>query len=67
MVQTESNLRSKINNGALGAQLYMFLLIAMGTRRLELAQVQELLADVTQELGESQEGAVPVPDAGRAL
>lgn len=51
VVQTESNLRSKINNGSLGAQLFMFLLLAMGTRQLELAQVQVLLDDVTTDLG----------------
>lgn len=79
VVQTESNLRSKINNGSLGAQLYMFLLLAMGTRRLEMTQVQELLEDVTQELGESSGGAsdqaseilekakLPTPDAGRGF
>ena len=53
VIQTESNLRSKINNGSLGAQLFMFLLLAMGTRRLDMAQVQELLDDVQGELGES--------------
>lgn len=72
VVQSESNLRSKINNGSLGAQLYMFLLLAMGTKRLELAQVQELLTDVAEELGESPGGAaaeeeLPTPDAGRGL
>lgn len=50
VVQTESNLRSKINNGSLGAQLFMFLLLVMGTRRLELGQIQELLDDVSAEL-----------------
>jgi len=81
VVQTESNLRSKINNGALGAQLFMFLLLAMGTKRIELAQVQELLTDVAQELGESPGGStqdqslddargrgdVSTPDASRGL
>lgn len=82
VVQTESNLRSKINNGSLGAQLFVFLLLAMGTKRLDLAQVQELLDDVTAELVEPSAGlsrgagqdagqdageALLKPDAGRGL
>ena len=29
VVQTEGNLRSKVNNGSLGAQLFVYLLMAM--------------------------------------
>ncbi len=73
VVQTESNLRSKINNGSLGAQLFVFLLLAMGTKQLDMAQVRELLGDVMVDLGEgaaelSGEGdELLVPDAGRGL
>lgn len=44
--QHESNLRSKVNNGSLGAQLFVYILLAMETSQLELAQVQEILAEV---------------------
>lgn len=57
VVQTESNLRSKINNGSLGAQLFMFLLLVMGTRTLDLARVGELLADVEDEEVQKQKDA----------
>jgi len=59
--QTEANLRSKINNGSLGAQLFMFLLLAMGTRNLELERLAQLLADVTseQQLAQEQQAQRP--------
>ncbi len=63
VVQAESNLRSKINNGSLGAQLFMYLLLAMGTRRLDMALVQELLADVAVNSGERVAG-MPDEDVG---
>ena len=44
--QTESNLRSKVNNGSLGAQLFMYILLAMDTPSLDMRQVQDMLADV---------------------
>jgi len=66
VAQSESNLRSKINNGALGAQLFIFLLLAMGTRELELARIKTLLDDVTAELAAAEEStadadAAPLP------
>ena len=45
--QAESNLRSKVNNGSLGAQLLMYILLAMDTPALDMAQVREILAEVT--------------------
>ena len=44
--QNESNLRSKVNNGSLGAQLFVYLLLAMDAERLDLAQIQEILEDI---------------------
>lgn len=44
--QNESNLRSKVNNGSLGAQLFVYMLLAMDMRSLELDQVQEILAEL---------------------
>ena len=46
--QNESNLRSKVNNGSLGAQLFVYILMAMDAPELDMAQVKEILADVTQ-------------------
>ncbi len=44
--QSESNLRSKVNNGSLGAQLFLFILMALDQKTLELDQVEEILAEV---------------------
>ena len=44
--QAESNLRSKVNNGSLGAQLFVYILLALDMSELDLAQVRELLAEV---------------------
>ncbi|NKC01514.1 MAG: hypothetical protein GKR90_23860 [Pseudomonadales bacterium] len=45
--QNESNLRSKVNNGSLGAQLFVYILMAMDTAALEFDQVKEILAEVS--------------------
>lgn len=47
VIQAEGNLRSKVNNGALGAQLFVYLLLAMETQSLEMEQVKAVLADVS--------------------
>lgn len=44
--QSESNLRSKVNNGSLGAQLFVYILLALDQQSLELAQVEEILAEL---------------------
>ena len=44
--QSESNLRSKVNNGSLGAQLFVYILLALDVDQLELAQVREILAEL---------------------
>ena len=44
--QTESNLRSKVNNGSLGAQLFVYILMALDQRTFELAQVEEILEEI---------------------
>ncbi len=46
--QNESNLRSKVNNGSLGAQLFVYILMAMDLRALELDQVREILQEVEE-------------------
>ena len=65
--QTEANLRSKINNGSLGAQLFVFLLLAMGTRNLELGRVSELLEDIVAEQAERQEGVAEGKQSAQQL
>jgi len=47
--QRESTLRSKINNGTLGTQLFLYIQLALGIRDLHLGQVEEILQDVHQE------------------
>ena len=47
--QHESNLRSKINNGSLGAQLFVYVLLALDTRELPMAQIEEILADIPED------------------
>ena len=44
--QSESNLRSKVNNGSLGAQLFVYILMALDQRTFELSQVEEILAEI---------------------
>ncbi len=46
--QQESNLRSKVNNGSLGAQLFVYILMALDQPTLELAQVREILNDIEE-------------------
>jgi len=47
--QRESTLRSKINNGTLGAQLFLYIQLALRIRDLHLSQVDEILQDVHRE------------------
>ncbi len=49
VVQSESNLRSKVNNGSLGAQLFVYILLALDLRQLDLVQVEEILAELNSE------------------
>lgn len=44
--QHESNLRSKVNNGSLGAQLFVYILKALDQPSLEMSQVREILEDL---------------------
>ncbi len=44
--QSESNLRSKVNNGSLGAQLFLYLLLALDLKELDMGQVREILAEL---------------------
>ncbi len=44
--QTESNLRSKVNNGSLGAQLFVYILLALDLKQLDLEPMVEILDDL---------------------
>ena len=46
--QNESNLRSKINNGSLGAQLFLYIMLALDTHAVDMGDISEILADVQQ-------------------
>ena len=46
VTQAESNLRSKVNNGSLGAQLFVYILMALDADTLDLGQVAGVLKDV---------------------
>ena len=50
VVQSETNLRSKVNNGSLGAQLFLYIQLALDTRRVDLETVGEILADAEKDL-----------------
>ncbi len=52
VVQHESNLRSKVNNGSLGAQLFLYILLALDVDLLEMSDVNRLLDEVRQDNGE---------------
>ena len=49
VVQHESNLRSKVNNGSLGAQLFLYILLALDIESLELTDISRLLDEVRTE------------------
>jgi hypothetical protein len=44
--QTESTLRSKVNNASMGAQLFLFIQLALNTRKLEMQHVQDILDNI---------------------
>jgi len=48
--QTESTLRSKVNTGTLGAQLFLYLQLAMGIRAVSTEQIREILGDAENEV-----------------
>ena len=57
VAQSESNLRSKVNNGSLGAQLFVYILLAMDLQHLDLKQVEEILSEVADRRTEQNSGA----------
>ena len=55
--QSESNLRSKVNNGSLGAQLFVYILMALDQRTFELDQVEEILEELRASEPVAEEGS----------
>jgi len=51
IAQSESNLRSKVNNGSLGAQLFVYILMATGLKTLDLQHLEEVLNEVREASG----------------
>lgn len=48
--QSAANLRSKVNHGTLGAQLFVFIQFALGVNELAIEDIQQLYADVDADL-----------------
>ncbi|MEM7217128.1 MAG: DUF6471 domain-containing protein [Pseudomonadota bacterium] len=48
--QSAGNLRTKVNTGALGAQLFVYILLALDAKTLDLGHTRDLLEDVRTEL-----------------
>lgn len=53
VAQTATNLRSKINHGTLGAQLFVFIQFALGIEKLDLNSVRDIYRDVERDLDAS--------------
>ena len=54
VAQTATNLRSKINQGTLGAQLFLFIQFALGVKHLDLANIGSIYQDVELDLKDPQ-------------
>jgi len=44
--QKEGTLRNKVNKGSMGAQLFMYILLAMEIKQLDMQQIVEILKDI---------------------
>ncbi|MCY4130593.1 MAG: DUF6471 domain-containing protein [Gammaproteobacteria bacterium] len=51
--QTATNLRSKINHGTLGAQLFIFIQFALGIDKLDTDGIRDIYRDVERDLDAS--------------
>ena len=54
--QAAGNLRTKVNTGALGAQLFVYILLALDAKTLDLGHTRDLLEDVRTELDAREQG-----------
>ena len=62
VAQTASNLRSKVNHGTLGAQLFVFIEFALGIEKLDMASIREIYQDVERDLDGSATVEPPLVD-----
>ncbi|MCY3857399.1 MAG: DUF6471 domain-containing protein [Gammaproteobacteria bacterium] len=53
VTQTATNLRSKINHGTLGAQLFIFIQFALGIDKLDTDSIRSIYRDVERDLDAS--------------
>lgn len=53
VAQSSTNLRSKINQGTLGAQLFIFIQFALGIKNLDLAAISAIYQDVERDMSET--------------
>ena len=53
VAQTATNLRSKINHGTLGAQLFVFIQFALGIDKLDMNNIRDIYRDVERDLDAS--------------
>lgn len=53
VAQTATNLRSKINHGTLGAQLFVFIQFALGIEKLDMNSIRDIYRDVERDLDAS--------------
>ena len=53
VTQTATNLRSKVNHGTLGAQLFVFIQFALGIEKLEMDRLRDIYRDVERDLDAS--------------
>lgn len=53
VTQTATNLRSKVNHGTLGAQLFVFIQFALGIEKLDMDSIRDIYRDVERDLDAS--------------
>ncbi len=53
--QKEGTLRTKVNTGTMGAQLFLYIQLALGVKQLTAAQIEEILNDVATEQQQQQQ------------
>ena len=50
VIQTATNLRSKVNHGTLGAQLFVFIQFALGIEKLDMDSIRDIYRDVERDM-----------------
>lgn len=63
--QTPTNLRAKVNHGTLGAQLFLFIQLALKIEKIDMTTIQGIFDDVDADLRIEAEEEARVPEIGR--